>query len=255
MKLGKLAPKKHSKTLLFSKYLLADAPPPPPEKTYWEYKVNPSTIGMYGNDTIGDCTCAAVAHYIILATAHTGKVVFPEVEDVIKMYSAITGYDPSQTDANGNNPTDTGAAITDVLNYWQTTGLAGHKILGWAEIEYSNLLMRHQGIHIFGANDTGVNLPNAATTQFSDNQSWEVVPNDTIDGGHCIIEAGYGSEGSDFQTWGKGDQKASSAWSSTYMDEAYVVITQDWVDNATGLAPNTLNMDELRKDLAEIGDK
>jgi hypothetical protein len=247
-KLGKLAPRKNPKTLKLSKYLLATAPPAPPEKTYWEYLIPPATIGMYGNDTIGDCTCAAVAHMVMLFTAHTGKMFAPEVADVIAMYSAISGYDPA-TGANDN-----GCAITDVLNYWQTTGLSGHKILGWASIAPTNRVQRQQGVYIFGACNIGVQLPALAQTQFSDDETWDVAENDGgIEGGHCIVQTGYGAEGINVQTWGKGDQKATNAWDTMYTDESYVVITQDWVNEATGLAPNALNMDALVADLKAMG--
>lgn len=245
MKLGKLAPKAHPKTLDLARYVLEDAPPPP--KVYWEYKIDPSAIGMYGNDTIGDCTCAAVAHYIMLATAHTGKLVTPDPADIIAVYSAISGYDPT-TGANDN-----GAAITDVLAYWQTTGIAGHRILAWAQIDHSNLDSRHRGIWWFGANDVGVQLPAKAESQFAAGEPWDTSWfGNNIVGGHCIIETGYGSEGSNFQTWGKGDQKASNAWTKRFVDEAYVVITQDWLNEASGLAPNSLDLDALRADLDKL---
>src|ERR1700727_2323390 len=106
MKLGKLAPKRNRKTLSFVAYLKTPVLPAPPEKNFWEYKVPPATIGMYGNDTVGDCTIAEVSHDLILKTAHTGTPFFPDPDEVLKMYSAISGYDPSQTDDQGNNPTD-----------------------------------------------------------------------------------------------------------------------------------------------------
>jgi hypothetical protein len=250
MKLGKLAPKVHPKTLKLSAFLKATAPPPPPRKLWREYKIQ--DWGMFANDTVGDCTCAAVAHMLMLVTAHTGGIVIPELSDIMAMYSAITGYDPSKTDRHGNNPTDTGAAVTDVLAYWQGTGIAGHKILGWAQIDQNNLTMRQQGMYIFGANDVGVDLPANAMDQFDDLQDWDVAANDGgIDGGHCIVETGYGSKGSNFVTWGA-NQKATNEWSAKYVDEAYVVITQDWINNADGLAPNSMDLDALNAALTEI---
>src|SRR5580698_5360811 len=150
MKFGKLAPKKNSKTLLLSKYLTTTLPatlPPAPEKVWREYKVPPSLWGMLGNDTIGDCTCAAIAHFLMLVTAHTGTMVTPSVSDVLSVYSAVSGYDPA-TGANDN-----GAAITDVLEYWRTTGISGHKILAWAAIDPTNIPEVKQGIWLFGGVD------------------------------------------------------------------------------------------------------
>ena len=246
MKLGKLAPQEHPKTLKLEKYLLGGTSLVSPAKVYWEYKIAPSTIGMFANDRLGDCTIAAVAHYVMLATAHTGTLFTPTDDDVINMYSEVSGY------VRGDDSTDNGAVCTDVLNYWQTEGLSGHKILAWASINYKDPSMRHLGIYLFGANYVGVQLPASAQDQFANSQSWDVVPHDPIEGGHCILETGYGSLGSNFQTWGKGDQKASSAWSARYMDEAYVVITEDWLNQASGLAPNLLDLDTLQQDLKKV---
>lgn len=246
MKLGKLAPKYNPKTLFLDKYLAFDLPEPP-AKVYREYKIPNDAWGMYGNSEIGDCTCACVGHMVMLFTAHTGKLVVPDEADVIKMYSAITGYDP----VSGLN--DHGAAITDVLNYWQTTGLAGHKILGWAQIDHKNATRRAQGVWLFGGLNVGVQLPAQAQRQFNHNENWEITSNDGgIVGGHCIFEPGYGREGEDYVSWGRGYQKASRAWTDKYVDEAYIVLTEDFIDIATGLAPNGFNVDQLRADLNSL---
>lgn len=244
-KLGKLAPKYNPKTLKFTKYL-SPAIPSPPEKVYREYKIADADWGMFGNDTVGDCTCAAIAHMLMLFTAHTGKIVVPTLDDVIKLYTAVSGYIP------GDDSTDNGTAITDVLNYWQTFGLAGHKILGWAQINNGSTLRRAQGVWLFGALDVGVQLPDSAEDQFAQGKDFEIVPKAKIVGGHSIIQPGYGHLGDDFVTWGKGYQKASRQWTNRYMDEAYIVITEDWINEASGLAPNGFNIDELRADLKAI---
>lgn len=252
LKLGKLAPKHNPKTLKFSTFLKKGALAPPPVKVWREYKIPADAWQMFGNDLMGDCTCAAVAHQLMLVTAHTGKMVVPELKDVLKMYMTISGFNPALSDSEGNNPTDGGAAITDALDYWQTVGLAGHKILGWAQIDHKNLLHRNQGVYIFGANNVGVQLPQSAQTQFNKNQTWKPVKRDKIAGGHCIIEVGMGRLGRNYVTWGKGDQKGTNAWDKKYTDEAYVVITQDWINEASGLAPNSMNMDALKVALAEL---
>jgi hypothetical protein len=245
LKLGRLAPKPHLKTLLLSRYLLPDLPPAP-EKVYREYKVPADTWGMYGNDSIGDCTCASKAHTMMMMTAHTGKMFVPDPADIIAAYSAISGYDPA-TGANDN-----GCAMTDVLAYWQTTGIAGHKILAWAAVDPSNVDMIHQAIYIFGAVDVGVNLPQSAMDQFQAGQPWDVVADDGgILGGHDVPYYGYGSEGETCVTWAK-TQQSGRPWGAKYIEEAYVVITEDWLNQADGLAPNSLNLDALKQDLKVV---
>lgn len=254
-KLGKLAPKPNLKTIPFHKFLATDAPPPPPEKVYWEYKLPVNNLRMLGNDTVGDCTCACVGHMIMNMTAHTGSILIPTDEEILAFYSAITGYDPSQTDSQGNNPTDTGAAITDVLARWQSDGITiggqVHKILGWMQFDHTNREQMAQVIYLFGAADCGVVLPNSAMDQFNAGQDWDVVADDGgEDGGHCIPAFGQGGAGVTFITWAK-LQAARNAWPTKYLDEAYGVIAPDWFDT-TDVAPNHFDKDALWAYLKEL---
>lgn len=243
-KLGKLAPKVHSKTLQFSKYLTSSLPEPA-EKVYREYKTPKEAIQMYGNDEFGDCTCAGVANLLILATSHTGEVVIPTLEEVLGLYSAVTGFKQGPPVINDN-----GAAMTDVLEYLRTTGLAGHKILAWAQIDHTNLLHRKIACDFFGATYVGVQLPYHAQQQFSKGEPWEVVKHDSIEGGHAIVRTGYGAAGDNYVSWAKWDQKASAAWSLQYVDEEYVVITEDWINQASQLTPGGLSLAELEQDIS-----
>ena len=60
-KLGKHQPTFDTRTLLFGKYLTSELPPPPASK---DYSRAVTTWPMMGNDTYGDCTCAAAGHMI-----------------------------------------------------------------------------------------------------------------------------------------------------------------------------------------------
>jgi len=240
MKLGKLAPKFNERTLSFSRYLLKDAGIPEPAKLFREFKVPADSWGMYGNDTAGDCTCAAKAHRIMLMTAHTGEMFVPDPRDIMAAYMVLTGYDPT-TGAN-----DTGCAMTDVLQYEQETGIAGRKILAWAQIDHTNIDRVKQAMYAFGCVDIGVQFPNSAMDQFNAGKAWAVLPDDGgIGGGHDVPMFGYGSVGDSCVTWGK-RQEMTWDWFAKYCDEAYVVITEDWLKNADGLAPNMMNLDALQ---------
>lgn len=243
MKFGKLAPKPHRKTLKATRYMAQV--PAPPEKVYREYKIPPGMWEMFANDSLGDCTCAAIAHMLMLVTAHTGTMVVPTVDEVVKVYSAVSGYVP------GDDSTDNGAAISDVLDYWQTQGISGHKILGWAAIDPTDIVAVKKAIWIFGGIDIGVNLPNIAMTQLNSGQPWDVVPDDGgIDGGHSVPNFGYGSQGTNCITWGQ-RQGMSWEWFAKYADEAYAVITQDWMD-AQGKTPSGFDLATLQADLAAL---
>jgi len=243
-KFGKLAPKFNKKTLSLSKYVgpLVSVP----KKLWREYKIPVGGWTMMANDTVGDCTCAAIGHMVMLFTAHTGTMVTPTDADVLAVYSAVTGYTPSDPS------TDQGAAITDILAYWQSTGIAGHKILGWVKIGLDPAALQ-QAMYLFGAVDMGFNVPQSAMDQVNAGQDWDVVtPDGGIVGGHSVPLFGYGSKGYDCTTWGA-NQKLTTAFADAYMDEAYAVVTQDWIDAASGLAPNQFNLAALQADLKAIG--
>lgn len=245
MKLGKLAPKHNPKTLPFQRYVTG-ALPDPARKVYREYKTPADAMQMYGNDQYGDCVWAMLANILILMTVHTGEIVIPTDADVLGAYSAVTGFDPA-TGANDN-----GTAITDALDYMRTTGMSGHKILAWAQIDHTNLLHRDLGVDLFGATLVGVQLPMSAQRQFSNGQSWEVIDGDEIEGGHAILHPGYGSMGGDYVTWAKWNQKASSIWEQTYIDEEYVIITEDWLNHVTQTTPGGLDLATLENDMKSI---
>jgi hypothetical protein len=248
MKLGKTAPKFNPKTLFFKKYLLPSAPLPPPEsKVYWEYKVPATAWGMLGNDNFGDCTCAGPAHEVINRTAHSGKMVQPTQDQVLAMYAVVCpGFTQGPPPENDN-----GAAITDALNYMVTTGLAGEKINAWAAVDQTNQVAVKQAIYLFGSLNIGVNLPNSAMDQTNAGEAWKVLPDDGgIDGGHCICVLGYGSVGLTCVTWGQ-LQQMTWEWFAKYCDETYIELAADWLD-ASGTAPNSLNMPALETDLAAL---
>jgi hypothetical protein len=248
----KLPPKPHRFSLPFSRYLgdAASVLPPPPLKNAWEYAVPDNQWGMYGNDEIGDCAFADKAHILMAVTANSGSIVVPTLEQVIEMYSAVTGYDPQQRQPDGSNPTDNGAAMTDVLAYLLNTGLAGRKILGWVQIDQTSRMHFEQCAYLFGACDVGVLLPDTAMSEFDSGRSWNDVSQDGQDG-HAVPYLGYGSLGETCITWSK-RQPSSIPWFQKYCDEAYGLIWPEWFDEHTGLSPSHFDKDQLWADLQAL---
>lgn len=242
-KTGKLPPRPHPKTLLFGKYLTGELPPAA-ARIFREYKTPPQAKQMFGNDQYGDCTCAAAANHLILTTCHTGSVVIPLLEDVLDLYSEATGFSAGPPPMNDN-----GAAMTDVLEKLRTVGIAGHKILAWAQIDHTDALHRKLACDLFGATYVGVALPDNAEDQFDANQPWEAVDGFKPKDGHCILRTGYGADGDNYVSWARWDQKASNAWSTKYVDEEYVLITSDWINQATQKTPGGLDLDTLLADI------
>jgi len=252
MHLGKAAPRHDPRTLQFASYLSPrDLPAPPPSVDYTKAVKGP--WGMMGNDTIGDCTCAAAGHLIMEWTADTGAQADPTTQQVIEAYSAVTGYDPT-TGANDN-----GAMETDVLNYWRKTGVAGHRILAYAALEPRSTTHVENAIDLFGGVYIGLALPKSAQTQ----TVWSVPPGGPTGdgrpgswGGHAVPVLAYDSHGLTVITWGDTKTMTWQFW-ETYCDEAYAVLSMDFLkanpnDPKDPVAPSGFDLTALLDDLKAV---
>lgn len=204
-----------------------------------------SSWPMYANDTVGDCTCAAMGHLLAALTAFSGVepggAMFTD-DTIIGMYSAVSGYVP------GNESTDNGATLAAVCSYMTSIGITDttgrlHRLAGWAEIgDPTNLPLLKRVLSTFGTVYVAFNLPSSAETQFDDEQPWTYVPGSPIAGGHCVCLQ-YSAVGGPampdnqtFITWGA-EQKAGYSFSENYLSEAIAVVSQDWIDaNGTSIA-------------------
>ena len=123
-----------------------------PERTNYASKAMPCLDQIMLNDVLGDCTAAAAFHIEGLLQANAGRPQqkFANVQ-IKEFYSETTGYDPSKTDAHGNNPTDQGGDEGTVLNYWRDHGLYknGHKIVGHASVDGTNWDLARSAVYLF----------------------------------------------------------------------------------------------------------
>ena len=245
-KLGKLAKKHDSRNLLLANYVDDSAFPPIPPAVDWSAKI-PADWGMMKNDTYGDCVIAAAGHAVENWTGNASTLVTPTDDQILNAYSAITGFDPAKTDANGDNPTDQGTNELDALKYWMNTGIAGHKIAGFVEVNPKNINHVKLAVALFGVLFIGIQVPSRAMDEFSAGKPWNDVAPDSIEGGHGIIIVGYDADGVTVVTWGK-TQKASWGWLSLYMDECYALISNDFLES-TGVSPAGLNMVQMQADI------
>lgn len=244
MKLGKRAPKHDPRTLHLADYLNTGNLPKIPTQVDWSSKV--SQWGMMGNSTIGDCTTAGAGHLIEAWSANASSEVIPSDADIIAAYSAITGYDPS-TGANDN-----GAYETDVLNYWRSTGIAGHKIYAYTALEPRNHSHVKASIYLFGGCYIGLALPLSAQNQ----TVWSVPAWGTSGsgapgswGGHCVPIVSFSPHDLTVVTWGS-LKKMSWSFLDAYCDEGYAVLSQDFINN--GIAPNAIDWTSLQQDLNKV---
>jgi hypothetical protein len=205
-----------------------------------------SNWGFLGNDVWGDCVEAWEAHYLMLRTANASSIVIPTSQQVLALYTAETGFNPS------NPNTDNGTVETSDAIYMVTTGFMGHKADATASIHRIDLPNLKWCIQLFGGVTFGVNLPQSAMDQFNANQPWTVVKNSPIIGGHCPGGVGYDGKWFYVVTWGR-IQPASYEWILTYNEEAHALLFKDWIKQ-NGNAPNNLDLAQLIADLPQVGD-
>jgi hypothetical protein len=197
------------------------------------------------NDQLGDCTCAGAAHVAQQILFYgQGKNAPVADDDVLKMYEAVGHYVP------GDPSTDQGATLQDALNYWRKTGVGGHKIVAFAQLDASDLETIRACVDLFGAVYTGFNVPKSAMDQFNAGKPWTVVKRSPIEGGHCVPIGAYDAKTFSCVTWGA-VQKMDIAFLTTYFDEFWVPISLDWL-SAQGVSPGALDAATLNADYKEL---
>jgi hypothetical protein len=224
-----------------------------------DYVTRVAAWPMYGNDRWGDCVWAMIAHSIEAATAYgQSQTVQVSEVDVLAAYSAVTGFDSSAGEP-GSNPTDQGTVIQDALNYWRRIGVAGHKILAFAQVDHTDPDEVDTALWMFGHLQVGIAFPASAMDQFNRGGSWDVVDDDGgNEGGHAIglglarrtpaqtalprrpVLIGRNDRGNyEVLTWGK-VQEMTPAFFAKYVEECWAVMTPEWYD-AQGRNPEGID--------------
>lgn len=245
MRLGKRAPRLPAGVPRLAKY--AATLPAPPDAVSWSGKL--ATLGAMLNDSLGDCTCAAVGHAIQTWTSQASAEATVPDAAILSLYEAVGGYKPGQPS------TDQGAVISDVLAYWCKNPVAGHAPpYGYAYAEPGNLTEVKDAIYWFGGCDIGLALPTSAQSQ----DIWDVPPGGATGagepgswGGHSVFVVGYDAAGLTCVTWGQLKRMTWAFW-STYCDEAWGVLSPDWIEKS-GVAPDGFPLVQLQADMAQLG--
>lgn len=211
--------------------------------------------GMLANDQLGDCVIAMMLHSIedFHLDAGTPPPAFTD-QDAIAMYSAIAGYDPHDPS------TDQGTNEATAMSYWQTTGLATsdgqtHKIAGTVAVDPANLTECRIAINEFVDLQIGIDLPRSAQGQ----PEWGVVGDPAKDpaslpgswGGHGIPFREYDPATFKCVTWG-GELLLTVEFHQAYVSEAHVVVTQEMLNNNSGVGPSGVAWDDLLSDLLKL---
>lgn len=193
--------------------------------------------GMDDNDKIGDCVMAGCAHLIQAWNAEVKeKDAIPSDSAIETEYFKLTGGQ------------DSGLNEASVLQTWHKSGLFGHKIEGYAPVDFKDITALHQTIAFYGGVMFGIACPESAQEQFGAGQPWTVVPGSPIEGGHCIVAIGYDAQYVHCVTWGA-VVKVSYPFLSRYLDEAWCIISSEFVEAGKGPA---LDLASLKADLAAL---
>lgn len=198
---------------------------------------------MYMNDTIGDCTIAGIGHMVGAWSRYAGGTEVVLTDDIIEAaYEVVGGYVP------GNESTDNGCQMSDVLAYAQQYGIGGHKVTAFAQIKEVTELTLNQALQVFGSVYLGINCPQSAEDQFGKGP-WTYVKGSPIIGGHCItLQKFQQNARGDYTiiTWGA-EQAMTLEFARTYIEEAWVALSPDWLtsngNTITGLDVAALTAD------------
>jgi hypothetical protein len=203
----------------------------------------PDVIGQYGNDRLGDCTCATwAAIFLHDAAAHGDSIDFT-TDAVLTMYEA-SGYNPA--DATTDNGWSLAAAATyaERIGIVDTTGVV-RKSGPFLRINHVDLVEIQIARSEFGVLPVGVQLPLAAQNI---SQPWDTDGSGGNQepgswGGHSLALLDYDHDGVIFRTWGR-KQRATWRWWQRYVDEAICKVDPLWASGDRP-APAGFLLDDL----------
>lgn len=239
---GKHPPKSDYRTLHFKKYVTAKLAPPPASysalpRVYDQVGINDPTklFPMDGNDTLGDCTIAALAHAITTFRGLVSKKTdIMSTPAVTKLYFHLTGG------------VDSGLNELDVLNYWRQNAVDKDKILAFVKIDPKNHVHIEQAIQLFGGVYLGFQVQQNCVREFDARKPW--IPGPLTNDGHAVFAVAYDQSGVTVLTWGN-TQQGTWAWWDECVDEAYAILPPEAANPA--FAPG-FDLAQLQADLNNV---
>lgn len=238
---GKHPPKHDYRTLRLKTYLTPALAAPPASYDvlpgiYQKLGTSDLTVlfPMDGNDSLGDCTIAALAHAVTSYRGLLGTRNIMAKAAAVKLYMHLTGG------------VDSGLNELDVLNYWRKHTVSGDKILAYASIDAKNHTHAQQAIQLFGGVYLGFQVQENCVEQFNAHQPW--TPGPLTQDGHAVFAVAYDSVSVTVLTWGN-SQKATWAWWDECVDEAYAILPPE--AKKSDFAPG-FNFAQLQADLVAV---
>ncbi|MFC7753036.1 hypothetical protein [Tsukamurella soli] len=207
--------------------------------------------GMLANDRLGDCVEAGSCHQVMAWTAsHAIHTLFTDY-DAIALYSAITGYTPSNPNSDQGTDMLTAAKYLCSTGFKDATGRL-HKAGAFLGLQAEDPAELADGCYYFGTALIGVNLPSAWQDAFKPDGSgvWDVCDS-PIEGGHCVVVVGRRANGNFVAvTWGSLVEITPGAIEK-YCDEAFVFLSQDFL-NGQGKTVEGFDLAQLQADLKAL---
>jgi hypothetical protein len=238
---GKHPPKIDYRTLRLGNYLKSSLPAPPASydvlaEVYEKLRVSDPTklFPMDGNNTLGDCTIAALAHADTVFNGLIGEKKIMSQQACVKLYMTLTGG------------VDSGLKELDVLNHWQSQPVDGNQILAFIAIGVKNRTHIQQAIRLFGGVYLGFQVQANAQQEFEARKPW--IPGPLTTDGHAVYAVSYDANGVTVLTWGN-TQQATWAWWDECVDEAYAILPAQ--AKASDFDPG-FDFAQLQADLAQV---
>lgn len=206
-KFGRNRPTKPHMRSSFKDLIAADVLPKVnvPLETTYRHKAKKALHEVYMNNEWGCCTISGAAHVRGVTSANSRKEKIFTNEEIIQQYSAIGGFDPSQTQPDGSNPTDNGCDEVTAINYWEQTGYPdGLKITAAISVDATNFEECRLAAYLFENLYAGCELPDAWINNMPSDSGfvWDTGGAPDPNDGHCFIMHDILEKGMLICTWG-----------------------------------------------------
>jgi|GEM_PF-947136 len=207
----------------------------------------PAELGMMKNDELGDCTCAAIYHFIQLATREAQGAELTESDQTVEALYRVFGYD-------GTPATDQGVEEQALLTYAMTDGVPlddgmRHKLSCFVETDSRNLDDVCEIIQQFGAAYIGFEVP-AGFMNAGPPETWDTSSSyGPIEGGHAVLLTGFdrtdpANPAFNVISWGEKRWRMTANFFRQYVDEVYGLVSTYWIER-TGATPYGLSLPAL----------
>jgi hypothetical protein len=211
----------------------------------------PNWTGMFGNDVLGDCTCAAVFHAFQVWSANANPPMDQDSTSMaIQLYSESCGYVPGDPD------TDNGGIEQEVLAYWVNTGVARseavdrQKLSAFVEVDQRSLENIKTTIYEGGVCYIGFLVP----AYFDFTRVWDLNPegDNSIIAGHAVVLTGYDDTTGRFKliSWGM-EYEMTYGFFQKFTDEAYFLANAEWFQ-LSGKTPLGMDLSDLEEEMAAL---